>query len=608
MLPALSLPDEDGQEVHVGSSMGIGIARRWTTQEFFACPEALLVADTDLTNWKEISAYLESKDVSTRQMGRGELLLRLYLLDGASFVKRLEGGFAIALWDEKTSRLLLAIDPLGLKTLYFCSEGNRLLFSTRSGAIYAAKQNASGVNSAAIMQFLIFSVVTAPLSIHRDIERLQPGHYLIYDGHFTRQKQYWDLEYREDDEAGVQNWAESLREQLRDSVHRNLDGCNADTTGAYLSGGTDSSSVVAFMSELFPRPHCFSISFPVQAYTEIEYARVTAKRFQSQHHELCMSPQDAIDAIPKIVGYYDEPFANSSALASYLCALLAKRNGVDTLLAGDGGDELFAGNERYGTDKRFAIYHRLPMWVRRGIVEPLTSVLPANGVLGLPRRYVKRASIPNPNRTFSYNIFLTLDPKKVFEPDFLKQAPRETWMNIAEGHFNNATASSDLNRMMHLDLKIILADNDLRKVTGTAELAGVRVRYPLLDRRLAEFSGRIPTSLKLKGSTLRFIFKRAMKGVLPDVVLFKKKHGFGVPIGNWFLQDMNLKSLGLDILNDSRTRQRGYFRPQFYDHLLNLHRSGHTAYYGEVIWYLIALELWHRTHLEKAAREGIHAH
>ena len=609
MLPALTLTGESGQEIRAANSMAAGIARRWPAQELFASPELFVAADTDITNWREVRAYLESKGVQAGDLSRGELLARLYQLEGPAFVKRLEGAFALALWDEKTRRLVLALDPLGLKTFYFAREGNRLLFSTRSGAIHAAQKRPGRVNHAAVTQFLLFSVVTAPLSIYQGIERLRPGYLLTYEKDAVRQQQYWDLEYPESNDADKENWAKLLREQMRDSVHRHLDGCGADNTGAYLSGGTDSSSVVAFMTDKFPRCHCFSISFPTQGYNEIEYARATAQRFQSQHHELCMSPQDAFDAIPKVVGYYDEPFANSSALASYHCALLAKRSGVDTLLAGDGGDELFAGNERYVGDKRFAIYHTIPKWLRKGVVEPLASVLPASdGKLSLPRRYIQRANIPNPRRTFSYNVFLSTEPGQVFEQEFLKQAPPETWMGIAEEHFNSAKASSDLNRMMHLDIKIILSDNDLRKVSGTAELAGVRVRYPLLDRRLAEFSGRIPARLKLRGSKLRYIFKRAMTGILPDVVLFKKKHGFGVPIGNWFLSDAKLKSLGLDVLNDARTRQRGYFRSEFYDRIVDLHRRDHAAYYGEVIWYMIALELWHREHFEKAHAEILHAH
>jgi asparagine synthase (glutamine-hydrolysing) len=437
---------------------------------------------------------------------------------------------------------------------------------------------------------------------------LRPGFHVTAENGRVRHERYWDLEYIESNNCDEKYWAGELREQMRAAVHRHLSECTSENTGAYLSGGTDSSSVVAFMSERFSKPQSCSMSFPVTGYNEIEYARTTARRFQSRHHELCMSPQDAIDAIPLVMDYYDEPFANSSALASYHCALLARRNGLDTLLAGDGGDELFAGNERYASDKRFSVYQSVPRWLRTGFLEPLANLAPANeSWISLPRRYMRRANIPNPARIFSYSVFLSGNPMEIFEDGFLKQAPSEGWMAIANSHFQEAKASSELNRLMHLDIKIILADNDLRKVSGTAEMAGVRVRYPLLDRRLAEFSGTIPTCLKLKGSEKRYIFKQAMTGILPEEVLFKKKHGFGVPIGDWFLHDPKLKSLAQDVLSDPRTRQRGYFRSDFYERVVDLHRRDHAAYYGEVIWYLVALELWHRRHWDRSANGNVSA-
>jgi asparagine synthase (glutamine-hydrolysing) len=206
--------------------------------------------------------------------------------------------------------------------------------------------------------------------------------------------------------------------------------------------------------------------------------------------------------------------------------------------------------------------------------------------------------IPNPERIFSYNFFLNTRPEEVFEPDFLAEAKPTLWLQIADGHFHAAKASSELNRLLYMDVKMVLADNDLRKVTGTAELAGMRVRYPLLDHHLAELSGHIPSDLKLKGFKKRYIFKKAMHSILPHKVLHKKKHGFGVPLGHWLLRDQQLNELMRDLLCDPRTRQRGYFRPTFFDALLRLHREDHTGFYGEVVWYLVALELWHRYHFD----------
>jgi asparagine synthase (glutamine-hydrolysing) len=372
-----------------------------------------------------------------------------------------------------------------------------------------------------------------------------------------------------------------------------------EDTGAYLSGGTDSSSVVAFVSEWSSPANSFSIFFSEGGYNEIGYARIAARRFGTRHRELCLRPQDALEAVPLLTQYYDEPFANSSAFGGYFCARLARQNGVNTLLAGDGGDELFAGNERYTSDKRFSLYHDLPLALRQWIIEPAARLLPeGDGKLSLPRRYIRRAQIPNPRRVFSYGLFLSIPPEDVFESGFLESAPPKHWLDVADGHFHTASRRSELNRLLYLDVKMTLADNDLRKVLGTAELAGVRARFPLLDYRLAELSGRIPSRLKLKGFRKRYIFKQAMKDILPQEILKKKKHGFGVPVALWFLQEPKLAAFVKDVLNDPRTRQRGYFRPGFIDQVIRRHQEEDAKNYGELIWYLVVLELWHRQHLE----------
>ncbi len=608
MLSALALADEPGSETLCGVSAALGVARRWPGQRVAAIPGIRVAVDADLCNARELTELLAQSGLEVSSMPLAEQVAWLYRLRGSSFVEDLHGGFAIAVWDEKEQRLLLAVDRLGVKRLYWHKEGDRLLFATRAGAIRAVQEEPAAVNLAAVMQFLLLSVVPTPLAIYKGIEKLPPGYLLIYERGAVSQQQYWDLEYPESSNQDSSYWARELREQMRSAVQRHLEGCEAATTGAYLSGGTDSSSVVAFMNERHTPVNTFSISFEESRYNEIGFARITANAFSTRHHERCVTPQDAFAAVPKITQYYDEPFANSSAIAAYYCALLARESGMEVLLAGDGGDELFAGNERYAYDKYFALYHEIPRWLRRGVVEPLSKLLPENdGWLSMPRRYLRRADIPNPRRILSYNPFLSARPEDLWEDGFLAEVPQDTWMEIAESHFQHAHASSGLNRLLYLDVKITLADNDLRKVAGTAELAGVRVRFPLLDDRLAEFSGRIPSGLKLRGFDKRYISKQAMAPILPQQVLHKKKHGFGVPLGLWFLQDPKLNSLMQEILCDSRTRQRGYFRPGFYDKLAQLHRQENAAFYGEAIWYLVMLELWHREHFERH-QEIRHAH
>ena len=601
MLAALAMPGESAREITAGKSAALGVARRWDFQQLGSEEGLRIAVDADLINLKELFAQIGEPIPASATGANASLphvIARLYRKEGPAFVARLHGAFAVAIWDERAQRLILAIDRLGIKSLYWSRERDRFLFAARARGVIAAQSRPNEVNPAAVMQFLLFSVVPAPLTSYEGIEKLRPGHLLIVDNGDIRHESYWDLNYNEVSGSEA-HWAEEVREGIRAAVYRHLEGLRAETTGAYLSGGTDSSSVTAFLSEKFNPARTFSIFFSESRYDEIGYARTTAELFHTQHNELCLNPSDAIEAIPKITDYYDEPFANSSAIGSYLCAKMAREKGVETLLAGDGGDELFAGNERYATDKRFQVYHRIPKFLRRGLIEPLANLLPDNeSKLSLPRRYIRRANIPNPSRIFSYGLFQSLPAQEIFTNDFLAEVPSNSWMNVINAHFHRTKATSELNRLMYLDLKLILADNDLRKVSGTAELAGVNVRYPLLDDQLAELSSRIPSSLKLKGNEKRYIFKQAMKPILPHKILYKTKHGFGVPLALWFLQEPKLNTLMQDVLHDPRTRQRGYFRPEFIDKLGELHRTGHAAYYGEVIWYLVALELWHRQHLE----------
>jgi asparagine synthase (glutamine-hydrolysing) len=359
--------------------------------------------------------------------------------------------------------------------------------------------------------------------------------------------------------------------------------------------------VVAFSSQLHSPFNSFSIYFDNPRYDEAGFSRLAAAHFHTRHHESCLQAGDAAQAIPRLVEHYDEPFANSSAIGAYYCGQLARDNGVDVLLVGDGGDELFAGNERYAADKKFAMYYSVPQIVRKGIKSAARS-LPDTGPLSYPARYVRRAEIPNPRRMMSYSFFLTQDSDGAFEPDFLEQAKPEAALDIAQAHFDSAHATSELNRLLYLDVKMTLADNDLRKVVGTAEMAGVRVRFPLLDQRLAELSGRIPSSLKLRGFEKRFIFKQAMKGILPDRILYKKKHGFGVPVGYWLAHDPGMKAIAA-VLDEPQARQRGYFRPDFLSRVKELNLV-HPAYYGEVLWVALVLELWHRQRRGSLAGES----
>jgi asparagine synthase (glutamine-hydrolysing) len=555
-----------------------------------SCNRTYVAIDADLSNYGQLlAAQREGADNTTATLPN--IVAALYERYGIECFERIEGQFAVAIWDSDSQQLLLATDRHSFKTLYWSIDNGRLIFSSRLRAIECVKR--TEVNPAAVLQFLIHTVVPAPLTIYKNVERLEPGTILVYHKGQVRKHQYWNLNYAEAGNSTIGEWQDNVRECLRQSVHTALEDCEPERVGAYLSGGTDSSTVLAFASERRSPFDTFSIYFENRRYDEIGFARSAAEHFHAQYHEECLQVDDAASAIPRIIGYYEEPFANSSAIGAYRCARLAREHGMDVLLAGDGGDELFAGNERYATDKKFALYHSLPEGIRESVIKPAARRLPASGALSLPMRYIRRAEMPNPRRMFSYNFFLTPEGLEALTPDFVSETKPHDAMHIAQAHFDSAPqATSELNRLLYLDVKMTLSDNDLRKVIGTAELAGVRVRFPLLDRRLVELAGRIPSRLKLKGFEKRYIFKQAMKNILPDRILYKKKHGFGVPVGYWMANDPKMKSWA-SVLNEPETRQRGYFRPEFLSSLQELNPV-HPAYYGEILWTVLMLELWHR--------------
>jgi len=269
------------------------------------------------------------------------------------------------------------------------------------------------------------------------------------------------------------------------------------------------------------------------------------------------------------------------------------------LLAGDGGDEIFGGNERYRMDRIFAAYHRIPSPLRRRLLEPVLFGLPEwPGPIGRTQRYMRRANIPNPERFYSYEFFFSREGHSLLAPDFQTAVGRDAAVSVLQGHYARAQAGDELNRLFYLDLKLTLGDNDLLKVTRTAELADVGVRFPLLDSPLVEFTGLLPTKYKMRGLEKRYLFKRAFRDLLPPPILAKAKHGFGVPTSVWLKTHEGFRELAHDALLSSRSLQRGYFRKGALEQLFADHAADSTPYYGDILWTVLMLELWHRRHAD----------
>ena len=500
------------------------------------------------------------------------------------------GDFAVAL-PLPGGGGFLAVDRFAVRSLCYRIDDGVMRWAERADAL--AEAGTAPVPQA-IFEYLYFHCIPSPHTVFEGVHRLPPGHCAVYSDGQLVVAPYWVPSFAPSPSANFDALRAEFRQLLQRAVQRQLDGSRP---ACYLSGGTDSSTIAGMVGVVVGRPAAtYSIGFDAEGYDEMQFARVAARHFGTDHHEYYVTPDDLVRHIPLVAASYDQPFGNSSALPAYCCALAARADGVTRLLAGDGGDELFGGNTRYAKQRVFGWYTRLPAALRQQVLEP---VLSTRLVAGLPllrkgASYVEQARVAMPDRLQMYNLLLRLGIGTVLEPEFLAhtdtQAParqqREVWAA--------AQAHSLVDRMLAYDWRYTLAESDLPKVRGSSGLAGVEVGFPLLDRDLLEFSLRLPTAYKLKGLTLRWFFKEALRGFLPDQTLRKKKQGFGLPFGVWMMQHPDLKSLAVDSLRSLSTR--GIVRPAFIDSLLLTHLQQHPGYYGEMVWILMMLEQWLRHH------------
>jgi len=541
----------------------------------------------------------EADAIKSRAENNGSRIIALYKSHGADFVKFLRGSFAIALWDSLEGRLILAADHLGTRPLYYSASRHPLAFATHIGRLVGAPHIDRTIDGNSIYFYLNHSCIPAPFTIYQQVRRLEPGHALVHANGQTEVRRYWDVAYREADwnEAAA---AMNLQASVEASVRFALGSGAPETSavGAFLSGGTDSSTVLGLLGKITgERIKSFSVGFEEAAYNELHYARVAAKHFQSAAYEYVVRPAEALEAIPALAAAYDEPFANSSAIPTFFCLKTAREAGVKIMFAGDGGDELYGGNERYLTEKMFTLYLRVPRALRFGI-DGAVALLPGFYPWRKVRNYVRKANRPAVERFFAYQLYFREHADEYFSDDFRDSIEREFPLEVPRRHYARAGDIAALNRLLYIDLKLAVADNDLFKVNRMAEAQGIEVRYPFLDPQVADIAGRIPANLKVKGWSKRYIFKKAFENLLPQEILQKKKHGFGLPTGDWLRQHAGFRELARSLLLEPRSVQRGYFRKPALERLLKLHDEEKSAYYGSHIWTFMMLELWHRHHAD----------
>lgn len=592
-------PDEQGMAVEGRAALGMRrlsiIDLKGGQQPIFSEDGAkLIVFNGEIYNYRELRKDLESRGRNFKTNSDTETILVAYEEFGTACVNRLRGMFAFAIWDKKNENLFIARDRVGKKPLFYGqTRAGNFVFGSELKTLLTHGEISREIDYAALDAYLTFGYVPEEFCIFKDAKKLLPGHFLVFKDGVVQTQQYWDFDYSGEAEAGSEDdYLDALREKIKEAVKVRL--ISEVPLGAFLSGGVDSSSIVGLMSQILDKPvKTFSIGFNEDSFNELKYARVAAKHFNTEHHEFTLTP-DFVQIIDDLVWHFDEPFSDSSALPTYMVSKMA-RDFVTVVLSGDGGDELFAGYTRYVIDRERRGFEKLPSALRRSVLQPVSKALP-HGARG--KNYLYNASLDATDRYIdSVSQFNRPRRDNLYTRDF--RAKLNGNFGRGEKLFQELASSvsgrEQVDRLLYLDSKTYLPGDILTKVDRMSMAASLEARVPLLDHELIEFVVRMPARLKLKGIETKYIFKKAMEGIVPNEILHREKQGFGVPIGEWI--NVQLKDRIYSDLTDRRTVERGYFDQTYIQTILDEHRRGRRDH-SHAVWVLWMLELWHRRFLD----------
>lgn len=553
----------------------------------------VVVLNGEIYNYRELREELVAKGHHFATKSDTEVIVHLYEDLGDECVTRLRGMFAFALWDRTKRRLLLARDRLGKKPLFYSADATTLWFGSEAKSILQDPEVPRDVDLDAIDAFLQLQYVPHPRSAFSALRKLPPAHVLVWHEGRVSTRRYWKLSYAPNDRYSSEaEMHERLREELLEATRIRL---RSDVPlGAFLSGGVDSSAVVAAMSRLSSQPvKTFSIGFDVEAWDETAYAREVAELCGAEHHEFRVEPH-AMEILPKLVWHYGEPFADQSAIPSFYLAELTRRH-VTVALNGDGGDESFAGYERY---VRNALVHRT-RWLPRPLTRSAARVLSgAPGAAGarLARRADTLAMEPWDRYAAWMSYFRERELPALYTSELRAALGTERAApDLVRDIYLSSDADSFVERLQDVDVNSYLPGDLLVKMDIATMAHSLEVRSPFLDHQLMEFAARLPGSAKLRGVKTKRVLKDAMRPWLPDHILDRKKMGFGVPIGDWFRGA--LRDLPGEVLLDPRALERGMFQESAVRAIIDDHRSG-TRDNSNKIWALLQLELWLRTYID----------
>jgi len=590
-------PDDEGHIVlnHVGLGMRrLAIIDLSTGHQPLTNEEKTIwiVFNGEIYNYRELRTPLEKAGHRFKTSSDTESIVHGYESWGKAVCERLNGMFGFAIWDENERMLMLARDRLGIKPLYYYEDDEKLVFGSEIKAILQCPGIRRRVDLSALDNYLTFEYIPSPRSIFQDVRKLEPGHILVWKDNELTIRPYWNLIPQEKpytkDEAG-----ERLAGLMEDSVRLRL--VSDVPLGAFLSGGIDSSIVVAQMARLMNQPvKTFSIGFKESSYNELPYARAVAKRYGTEHHEFTVEAK-ALELTEKLVGQLDEPFGDFSIFPTYLVSKIA-RDFVTVTLSGDGGDELFAGYDTYRAHRFERRYYRhLPACIRNGIVARIARALPPTekkkGIVNSVKRFVQGTQLPQSLYHARWMVFLQeWEREKLFTREVVGVIEEGDPYDFIHRHSRIADGCDDVTRTGFIDAKTYLVDDILVKVDRMSMATSLETRVPYLDHRVVEFAFTLPPRLKMRGLDTKYLLKRVFWQDLPEEVQNRDKQGFSIPIKNWIRND--LKPMMLDLLDGSRIRQQGFFDETYVSRLMDEHLKG-VENHSHKLWALMVFQQWY---------------
>ena len=553
-----------------------------------------IVYNGEIYNFHELKDRLEAAGHQFKTHCDTETVLHGYEEFGPDCLKDLRGMFAFAIWDAKNQVLFIARDRAGKKPLYYSvTRGGSLIFGSELKVLLQHPDVEREIDPKALDAYFTLGYIPDPYSIFKNVKKLPPGHYLTFSQGRLDVKQYWDFNFNPSESLREEDYLEELRFLLDESVRLRL--ISDVPLGAFLSGGIDSSTIVGLMARHSAQPvKTFSIGFHEDSYNELKYARMTAQKFGTDHHEFFVTPE-ICSVVDELAWFMDEPFADQATIPNYVVSKLAREH-VKVVLSGDGGDELFAGYTRYIVAQNRASFDLIPKTLRQGL-GPLSKNLP-HGTKG--RNYLFNISLDPVSRYLdSVSTFTSLNRESLYTRDFRDLVGTEGYVSSLFRDLSaKVTTGEPLDRLLYIDSKTYLPGDILAKVDRTSMAVSLEARAPLLDHKLIEFVGQMPAKLKLSGLESKHLLKKAVADLVPHEILNRPKQGFGVPIQDWI--NRQLRSRIRESLTEPRSQQRGYVEPGYINVLLNEHERGRRDH-SDGLWALFMLELWHRQFIDQPA-------